>query len=126
MTESQSREDPKVQVEEAGKAFEQEFERFARFTQSSAETPAPVLDDPEAALRDLAALRTRHLGKKSVLATCKKAIGKIRPEERATFGQLVQAREASILGAIDQAEEQLKAHVQRARIERESIDVTLP
>ena len=126
MTESQSREDPKVQVEEAGKAFEQEFERFARFTQSSAEATWPILDDPEAALRDLAALRTRHLGKKSVLATCKKAIGKISPEERATFGQLVQAREASILEAIDQAEEQLKAYVQRARIERESIDVTLP
>jgi len=36
MTESQSREDPKVQVEEAGKAFEQAFERFARFTQTPA------------------------------------------------------------------------------------------
>ena len=34
MAESQSQEDPTTQVEAASKAFEQEFERFARFTRS--------------------------------------------------------------------------------------------
>ena len=126
MTESQSPEDPKVQVEAASKAFEQEFERFARFTQGSAALQGLTLDAADAVLRDLVALRTRHLGKKSVLATSKKAIGRIAPEDRATFGQLVQAREASIVNAIDQTEEALKNHVEAARIERESIDVTLP
>ncbi len=125
MTESLSREDPIVEVEAASKAFEQEFERFVRFTQGSA-LQGLTLDDAEAELRNLGALRTRHLGKKSVLATSKKAIGRITPEERAAFGQLVQAREALIVGAIDQAEEALKNHVEAARIERESIDVTLP
>ena len=41
----------------------------------------------------LAELRTRHLGKKSALAAAKKLIGRVAPEERAAFGQLVQATE---------------------------------
>ena len=44
MTESQSPEDPKVQVEAASKAFEQEFERFVRFTQGSTALQGLTLD----------------------------------------------------------------------------------
>lgn len=126
MAESQSQEDPKTQVEAASKAFEREFERFARFTGQSAAVQGLALDQAEAEQRALVELRTRHLGKKSVLATCKKSIGRVAPEERAGFGQQVQSREADIVSAIEQAEATLKQYIEAARSHRESIDVTLP
>ncbi|MGH9968751.1 MAG: phenylalanine--tRNA ligase subunit alpha [Pyrinomonadaceae bacterium] len=126
MTENQSPPGPQTQVEAASKAFEQEFERFARFTGSSDALQALPLDQAEAEQRSLAELRTRHLGKKSALATCKKSIGRVAPEERAAFGQLVQSREADMVARLEQAEETLKDYIEGARRHRESIDVTLP
>jgi phenylalanyl-tRNA synthetase alpha chain len=129
MTESQSQDDPKALVEAARKAFEQEFERFAGLAQSSALPGAVIefsLDQAEVEQRALAELRTRHLGKKSELAASKKAIGRVAPDERSAFGQLVQHIEAEIKGQIDQVEQALKEHIESARGERERIDVTLP
>ncbi len=126
MTESRSQKDPRSRVEAASKAFEQEFERFARFTGPSDVIETLALDDAEAEQRALADLRTRHLGKKSALAGCKKGIGQVSPEGRAAFGQLVQKTEAEITNAIELAEARLNRHIQAARIERESMDVTLP
>ena len=126
MAESPSQEDPKTHVEAACKAFEQEFERFARFTGQSSSLQALSLSDAETEQRALAELRTRHLGKKSMLAISKKNIGRVAPEARAAFGQLVQGREADILSAIAQAERTLRDHIETARIQSESIDVTLP
>jgi phenylalanyl-tRNA synthetase alpha chain len=129
MTESQSQDDPKALVEAARKAFEQEFERFAGLAQRSALTGTVIgfsLDQAEAEQRALAELRTRHLGKKSALAASKKTIGRVAPDERSAFGQLVQHCEAEITGQIDQAEEALNKHIESARGERERIDVTLP
>src|SRR4051794_19375687 len=89
-----NQEDPRAQVEAARKAFEHEFERFARLT----ETSAPALGFAEAELehRALGDLRTRHLGKKSAFAAAKKLIGKVAADQRAAFGQLVQSAEAEI------------------------------
>src|SRR5205807_4873278 len=134
MPEGANREDPKVQAENARKAFEQEFGRFASFRQDSesgardsgdvsAETR---LKEAETALRELGELRSRHTGKKSALAAVKKMIGRVAPEERATFGQLVQQIEAEISRRIDRYEAGLKTIVERRRIEHERIDVTLP
>ena len=126
MPETQTPEDPQNQVESASKAFEQEFERFARFTGSAATLQELSLAEAEAEQRALAELRTRHLGKKSALADSKKSIGRIAPENRAAFGQLVQASETRIVDAIENAELTLKKYVDEARVEQESIDVTLP
>ncbi len=126
MPESQSTEDPKVQVESASKAFEQEFERFARFTGPAIRLKDLSLSEAEAEQRALSELRTRHLGKKSALVASKKSIGKISTEERAAFGQLVQASEAKIVASLEAAELVLKEHIEASRIEKESIDVTLP
>jgi phenylalanyl-tRNA synthetase alpha chain len=126
MSENQTLADPQNQVEAASKAFEQEFERFARFTGSSASLQGLTLSDAEAEQRELAELRTRHLGKKSTLANSKKSIGRVSQENRAAFGQLVQASEARIVNAIESAELALKHHIEQARVEQESIDVTLP
>ena len=126
MAEGQSQEDPKLQVEAARKAFEQEFERFASFVENSTTMSAPDLNRAEAEQRALADLRTRHLGKKSALAASKKLIGRVAPDERAAFGQLVQQNDAEITGKIEQVEQFLKTYLESARSEREAIDVTLP
>jgi phenylalanyl-tRNA synthetase alpha chain len=117
---------PQTQVESARKAFEQEFERFARFTTDPTALSAVDLETALAEERALADLRTRHLGKKSSLAATKKLIGRVLPEERAAFGQLVQKSEAELVQSLDQAEQALKQYIENERTSRESIDVTMP
>src|SRR5262249_40688307 len=117
---------PEQQVEAARKAFEQEFERFASFTGDSARIAGLDLDAAIVEERALAELRTRHLGKKSALAATKKLIGRVAADDRAAFGQLVQSTEASIVGTLEQAEQNLKQYIEQRRTARESIDVTLP
>ena len=117
--------DPTNQVESARKAFEQEFGRFARFTTASNDLRLTLTDalEEERLLREL---RTRHLGKKSALAAAKKLIGRVEPNQRASFGQLVQKTESEIIQAIDNVEQRLGSLIESLRIERDSIDVTLP
>src|SRR5216684_3943736 len=124
MTESEK--DPAQRVEAARKAFESDFERFARFTGDSSDRPRLSLNEGEADLRSLAELGTRRSGKKSALAACKKLIGRIAAEERAAFGQLVQQTESRIVQALDEVEAFLKNNIETARIESESLDVTIP
>src|SRR5829696_5864512 len=117
---------PKHQVETASKAFEQEFERFARFTGDPSSITGLDLEAAVAEERALADLRTRHLGKKSALAATKKLIGRVAPDERAAFGQLVQSTEASLLQSFEHAEQSLKSYIENQRTARESIDVMMP
>src|SRR6266478_2844838 len=112
MAAGQIPEDPTTQVENARKAFEQEFERFARFTGEQPATTALSLEQGEAEQRALTELRTRHLGKKSALAASKKMIGQVAAEERATYGQLVQQVEAAIVQKFAAAELMLKKHLE--------------
>src|ERR687893_2877994 len=97
-------ESPEYQVNAASKAFEQEFERFARFTGDPSSLTGLDLETAVAEERALAELRTRHLGKKSALAATKKLIGRVAPEKRAAFGQLVQSTEAALVESIEKAE----------------------
>ncbi len=124
--------DPKQQAEAARKAFEQEFERFARFRRDSElsdhETVSvdAKLKDAESSLRDLGEVRSQHTGKKSALASVKKMIGRVASEDRAAFGQMVQQIEVEIVREIDEAEASLKSSIADLRTETERIDVTLP
>ena len=119
--------DPKLKAENARKAFEQEFERFARFRAVGASNDASLtLKDAETLQRELSDVRTRHTGKKSELASIKKLIGRVAQDERAAFGQIVQQLEASITSAIEEAASALSNFINEARLERERIDVTLP
>jgi phenylalanyl-tRNA synthetase alpha chain len=120
-----SDQDPKVQVEAARGAFESDFERFVPLREGV--RPGSVsLKQAEQLARELGELWTRHTGKKSALAACKKLIGRVQPEERASFGQLVQQAEAAITTALDEVNASLKAFIERASLEREGIDVTIP
>src|SRR5215468_6527943 len=126
MTVQETDQDPSQQVEAASKAFEQEFERFARFTADPNGLAGFSLDEAVAEERAVADLRTRHLGKKSALAATKKLIGRVPPDQRAAFGQRVQAIEAGFTQSLDSAELSLKYYIQKERTARERIDVTLP
>src|SRR5215212_1492725 len=114
---------PQAQIDSIHKAFEQDFERFAPFTHDPS---ALGLEQALAEQRALGEIRARHLGKKSALAAAKKLIGRVAPEERAAFGQLVQSSEAKLLQSLDQAEQNLKTYIENERTARESIDVTMP
>jgi phenylalanyl-tRNA synthetase alpha chain len=126
MTDSERNQEPTRQVEEASKAFEQEFERFVRFTDDLNGPAGLSLEQAIVEERALTDLRTRHLGKKSALAATKKLIGLVAAEQRAAFGQLVQSAETSVLTKLDAAEHNLKRFIESERTARESIDVTLP
>ena len=114
---------PQAQLDLIQKAFEHDFERFFPY----ARDPITLeLDQALAEQRAVIELRTRHLGKKSALAASKKLIGRVAPEERAGFGQKVQATEEKFDLLLHEVEEGLREYIEQARTARESIDVTMP
>src|SRR6185369_9421967 len=117
---------PQAQVESITKAFEQDFGRFASFSDDPSTLSALGLEAALDEQRAVAELRTRYLGKKSELAATKKLIGRVAPEDRASFGQLVQATQDKLETMLDQVELNLGNHIEAARTARESIDVTMP
>jgi phenylalanyl-tRNA synthetase alpha chain len=123
-----SPEDVRRQPAAVREAFEQEFGRFARFRGAGAAgvLAGVTLAEAEGQARELAELRTRHAGKKSALSNLKKMIGRVAPEERAAFGQEVQAVERAVAESLDEVEGALKSHAAALRVERERLDVTLP
>ena len=126
MADSERDLEPQAQVQAASKAFEQEFERFARFTDEVGQLSGLSLEQAVESQRALADVRTRHLGKKSAFAAAKKLIGTVQPDQRAAFGQMVQSAESEIINKLDAAEVNLKQYIEEQRINRESIDVTMP
>ena len=115
-----------AQLSAVREAFGREFGRLARFGEGGSAATSVGLAEAEAALRELADVRTRHTGRKSALANLKKLIGRVPAEERAAFGQGVQRLEAEVVSALERVEESLKVAVAAARVERERLDVTLP
>src|ERR1051326_5615628 len=100
-----SEQDPVQQVEAAREAFEREFERFTRFIADDQSVSGISWLDAETEQRGLAELRARHTGKKSALAACKKLVGRVPAEQRASFGQLVQRTDAVINESIENADQ---------------------
>jgi phenylalanyl-tRNA synthetase alpha chain len=113
------------QVEAVREAFKREFERFARF-QDDEGAGGLTLGEAEGLLRELNDLRTRHTAKKSALAQLMKLIGRVPAEERAAFGQSVQALNNLIVERLDAAQAALKIRIGLLQRERERVDVTLP
>ncbi|HVF30190.1 MAG TPA: phenylalanine--tRNA ligase subunit alpha, partial [Pyrinomonadaceae bacterium] len=70
--------------------------------------------------------KVRHTGKKSAIVAAKKLIGKVAPEERGEFGQLVQTTESEIISQIAAVEAQLTEFITKAKTEAERLDVTIP
>lgn len=108
-------------VEAAREAFDRDFEKFNDLNPNGSS-----LADIEAMLREVGEIKVRHTGKRSALAESKKLIGKVAPEQRGEFGQLVQSIEKSIVEKIEAAETRLNEILSKARTEAERLDVTIP
>jgi len=78
------------------------------------------------ALDDLNQVSTKMLGKRSELASLKKQIGLLEPGYRGVAGQAVGRLGTFIETPIRSAEDSLARLINRLKIQRESIDVTIP
>lgn len=125
MIDTEENQDPSERIEAAHKAFELDFERFARF-RGGVSADGLTLAEAEKLERELVELRSRHIGKKSRLAAAMKLVGRVPREQRAALGQLVQQTEAQTVNAITEAEQSLKGIIAAKRSEGESLDVTMP
>ncbi|MGQ0762232.1 MAG: phenylalanine--tRNA ligase subunit alpha [Acidobacteriota bacterium] len=106
-------------------AFVNDFKRFADLIQSDSFAKLPW-HKAEAERLLLGDIRVKHLGKKSVLAASKKVVGRLAPEQRGSFGKLIQSIEQKINTRLAEADEALKRQAEAARTARDAIDVTIP
>src|SRR5207253_7908049 len=118
MTEEEHQQRPETPSDRIRKAFELEFERLSRSPGS--------LKEAEEQLRELQELRIQFLGKKSELATQKKMIGSIDTKLRREFAVIFQKLEQDITQRIEDKGLRLRTFIERARTERDAIDVTMP
>lgn len=66
------------------------------------------------------------LGKKGELTQVLRGMGALSPEERPKIGELVNKVRDEIEGKIKEKEEEFKANVLKEKLEKETIDITLP
>ena len=71
-------------------------------------------------------LRVKYLGKKGELTAILRQMGKLSAEERPVMGQLANQLRSEIENAIDQRRSELSAAMLEKKLERETLDVTLP
>ena len=80
-------------------------------------------------LADLAALqdfRVRYMGKKGPLTELLRGMGQLSPEERPKMGQLVNALRAELEQALAARESVIRDAEKAARLQNETLDVTMP
>jgi phenylalanyl-tRNA synthetase alpha chain len=111
------------QVDSARNAFQKEFERFDILRSANGDL---TLAEAENLSKDLAEIRIKHTGKKSLISGLNRLIGQAAPEERASVGKLIQTLNAEVNQSISDAENTLKTLIENAKTERERLDVTLP
>ncbi|MBQ9731002.1 MAG: phenylalanine--tRNA ligase subunit alpha [Bacilli bacterium] len=76
-------------------------------------------------LNQLNELKALHLGKKSELSKAMGQMGKLAPEERAAFGQKINALKKEISDAIDARRLAIEEAILNARLANETIDISL-
>ena len=75
---------------------------------------------------DLEAVRVQYLGKKGELTAVLKQMGKLSPEERPVMGQLANEVRAAVEAAIEAQSAVLAEKALAAKLEAETVDVTIP
>ena len=75
---------------------------------------------------DLEALRVRYLGKKGELTALLKQMGRLSAEERPVMGQLANEVREALTEALARQQTVLEAAALHARLEAETLDVTIP
>lgn len=78
------------------------------------------------ALSEIEDLRVKYLGKKGEVSAILKQLGGLSAEERPVIGQLANEVRAKIETAITEAKERLERVALNAKLESESVDVTMP
>ena len=78
------------------------------------------------AQRDLEKARLRFFGKKGEMTALLRSMLSVSPEERPLIGQLVNAARTRMEGLFDKAEAELAVKTLDAKLEAESLDITLP
>ena len=96
-------------------------EDLERIRQEALESIASVASDAE-----LDAVRIRYSGKKGALTAILKTMGKLSAQERPVMGQLANEVRAKIEEALEERFTELKASALNARLEAETLDVTMP
>lgn len=71
-------------------------------------------------------LKIRYTGKRSELAGLMKMVGAQAPEDRAAFGQAIQAVDKEITGTLAGTIERIERRITSIKIEAERVDVTIP
>lgn len=77
-------------------------------------------------LAELEELRIQYLGKKGELTAVMKGMGKLSPEERPVVGQLANEARGEIEAALEAKKAELEKQAADAKIQSETIDVTMP
>ncbi len=77
-------------------------------------------------LTALEQLRVAYLGKKGVLTGQMKRLGSLPPEERPKAGQAINQAKQRVVAALERRRRLLEREQLQARLEKETIDVTLP
>ena len=75
---------------------------------------------------ELEALRVKYLGKKGELTAVLKQMGKLSPEERPVMGQMANEVRAALEKAIEEQSAILAEKALEAKLEAETVDVTIP
>ena len=78
------------------------------------------------ALKDLADLKVKYLGKKGELTSVLRGMGALSPEERPVIGSLVNVVRDELEGLVSEKEEYFKQIELNKKLESEKIDITLP
>ena len=71
-------------------------------------------------------IRVKYLGKKGELTAILKQMGSLSPEERPKMGALVNEAKQELEVLIGEKKDQLKAAAQEAKLQAETIDITMP
>ncbi len=77
-------------------------------------------------VKQLDELRVKYLGKKGELTGILRQMGKLSAEERPVMGQLANQLRGDIEAAIEQRKAELGSKLMELKLERETVDVTLP
>ena len=77
-------------------------------------------------LKELNDLKVKYLGKKGELTTVLRGMGALSPEERPVIGGLVNTVRDELTQAFDNKETELQEKELQQKLEKETIDVTLP
>ena len=139
MPETLTFEELKAEADKVFEAFAQDFRSFNRFVIDQLDGEAVPrllgqlhrekysLSSAESDSKALSDLKSKYTGKKSDWATAKKQVGKLRDsQERAQAGQYLHHRDISMTDRLERARLTLEQIIEIARLERDTLDVTIP